>query len=93
MISNTIVKRGKSSLFRMGQRFYAQGQEPHVFVNKHTKVICQGMTGKHVSTTYGFLAPCYVIGFQDILKYSSLYFRVLSTLKQLWNMEHKWLVV
>lgn len=27
---------------------YKQGTEPYVFINKHTKVICQGMTGKHV---------------------------------------------
>lgn len=26
---------------------YAPGTEPHVFINQHTKVICQGMTGKH----------------------------------------------
>lgn len=26
---------------------YAPGTEPYVFINKHTKVICQGMTGKH----------------------------------------------
>ena len=26
---------------------YKPGTEPKVFVNKHTKVICQGMTGKH----------------------------------------------
>lgn len=28
---------------------YKAGTEPKVFVNKHTKVICQGITGKHVS--------------------------------------------
>jgi hypothetical protein len=34
----------------MSQRgIYAPGTEPHVFINEHTKVICQGMTGKHVS--------------------------------------------
>lgn len=49
MISSTVVKRGKSSLLRTAQRFYSKGEEPYVFVNKHTKVICQGMTGKHVS--------------------------------------------
>lgn len=27
---------------------YAAGQEPKVFVNQHTRVICQGITGKHV---------------------------------------------
>lgn len=40
-----------NSLFQVAQRgIYKAGTEPHVFVNKHTKVICQGMTGKHVST-------------------------------------------
>jgi hypothetical protein len=28
---------------------YTAGKEPYVFINKHTRVICQGMTGKHVS--------------------------------------------
>ena len=28
---------------------YKTGTEPKVFVNKHTRVICQGITGKHVS--------------------------------------------
>jgi len=37
------------SLMAMGARrgYYAPGTEPHVFINQHTKVICQGMTGKH----------------------------------------------
>lgn len=30
---------------------YKSGTEPQVFVNKYTKVICQGMTGKHVSVS------------------------------------------
>jgi hypothetical protein len=30
---------------------YKAGTEPKVFVNKHTKVITQGITGKHVSIT------------------------------------------
>lgn len=34
----TIVKRGA----------YTAGQEPKVFVNKNTRVLCQGITGKHV---------------------------------------------
>lgn len=29
---------------------YTDETRPHVFINEHTKVICQGMTGKHVST-------------------------------------------
>lgn len=28
---------------------YKAGTEPKVFVNKNTRVICQGITGKHVS--------------------------------------------
>lgn len=49
MISSTLMKRSRPSLYKMSQRFYGKGEEPHVFINKHTKVICQGMTGKHVS--------------------------------------------
>jgi hypothetical protein len=33
-----------SSLTRRGT--YKKGKEPMVFINKYTKVICQGMTGK-----------------------------------------------
>ena len=32
---------------RARQMSYAAGEEPAVFVNKHTKVICQGFTGKN----------------------------------------------
>ena len=39
----TIVKRGA----------YTAGQEPKVFVNKNTRVLCQGITGKHVSLILG----------------------------------------
>ena len=42
------LKKGRPALSKFAQRFYAKGQEPSVFVNKYTKVICQGMTGKHV---------------------------------------------
>ena len=28
---------------------YTKDTQPHVFVNEHTKVLVQGMTGKHVS--------------------------------------------
>ena len=29
---------------------YTAETQPFVFINEHTKVICQGMTGKHVSS-------------------------------------------
>lgn len=45
-----LVKNNGSSLVSFTKRgVYSSGNEPHVFINKHTKVICQGMTGKHVS--------------------------------------------
>lgn len=31
---------------------YAKGKEPFVFINQHTKVLVQGMTGKHVSPLF-----------------------------------------
>ena len=34
---------------------YKAGQEPKVFVNKNTRVICQGITGKHVSRNGYFI--------------------------------------
>eukprot|EP00347_Sterkiella_histriomuscorum_P014445 403360836 len=43
-----LTKGQQSSLLGFTKRgVYAPGNEPHVFINKHTKVICQGMTGKH----------------------------------------------
>ena len=38
-ILNTLTRRGT----------YKKGVHPMVFINEHTKVICQGMTGKQVS--------------------------------------------
>ena len=29
---------------------YTDATKPHVFINQHTKVLVQGMTGKHVSS-------------------------------------------
>ena len=34
---------------------YTDATRPYVFINQHTKVICQGMTGKHVSFTVSSL--------------------------------------
>lgn len=42
-----------SGLLNLTKRgVYAAGTEPKVFVNKHTRVICQGITGKHVSSYF-----------------------------------------
>jgi hypothetical protein len=44
------IAQSKSALVNMTKRgAYQAGNEPYVFINKHTRVICQGMTGKHVS--------------------------------------------
>ena len=45
-----LSQNANSSLVAFTKRgVYKAGTEPYVFINKHTKVICQGMTGKHVS--------------------------------------------
>ena len=39
--------------FRTAQRgVYTKETRPHVFINEHTKVLVQGMTGKHVSIIF-----------------------------------------
>lgn len=37
----------------MTRGVYAPNQKPYVFINQHTKVLVQGMTGKHVSKLKG----------------------------------------
>lgn len=45
-----VAKSTNKALYSLTTRgLYAPGTEPYVFINQHTKVICQGMTGKHVS--------------------------------------------
>ena len=42
--------RTPNMLMRTAQRgLYTDATKPHVFINEHTKVLVQGMTGKHVS--------------------------------------------
>lgn len=45
-----VAKSSKSMYSLTTRGIYAPGTEPFVFINAHTKVICQGMTGKHVRT-------------------------------------------
>jgi hypothetical protein len=33
----------------MSRGVYTKETQPYVFINEHTKVLVQGMTGKHVS--------------------------------------------
>merc|ERR1712166_1382780 len=48
MLSKVIQQSlAKNSVAALATRSYLSGQEPKVFINQHTKVICQGMTGKH----------------------------------------------
>ena len=48
--SKQLLSQNSSPLLAFTKRgVYKSGTEPNVFINKHTKVICQGMTGKHVS--------------------------------------------
>lgn len=44
-----MIQANSSTLTAFTKRgVYKAGTEPKVFVNKFTKVICQGITGKHV---------------------------------------------
>lgn len=50
MMASKVSVKAPTNLFAFAQRgIYTKGKEPKVFINQHTKVICQGMTGKHVS--------------------------------------------
>ena len=45
--------RNPNMLFRTAQRgVYTKETKPHVFINEHTKVLCQGMTGRNVSSSF-----------------------------------------
>ena len=44
------VAKKPASLFNVSKRTaYTKETQPYVFINEHTKVLVQGMTGKHVS--------------------------------------------
>ena len=74
----TIVKRGA----------YTAGQEPKVFVNKNTRVLCQGITGKHVS-------PC-LIRFRffkferGFTNYNSIGYFPYTVGYCLWHQDGRW---
>lgn len=69
---------------------YKPGTEPKVFVNKNTKVICQGITGKHVSINkISSLHNFFPIGSVN----NKQYYRVLSTPNKLLPTALRWLVV
>lgn len=53
MMASKVSAKAPTNLLAFAQRgIYAKGNEPRVFINQHTKVICQGMTGKHVSLSH-----------------------------------------
>ena len=50
MLSRAFNRTQAKSLLNTLQRgVYTKETQPHVFINEHTKVLVQGMTGKHVS--------------------------------------------
>jgi len=49
MISGKLFTKSKTISHAARAFSYAAGEAPHVWINKHTKIICQGMTGKHGS--------------------------------------------
>ena len=43
------LQQGVNSIAARGFA-YTAATKPHVFINEHTKVLCQGLTGKNVSS-------------------------------------------
>ena len=50
MLSRAFARTQLKNVVNTMQRgVYTKETQPHVFINEHTKVLVQGMTGKHVS--------------------------------------------
>ena len=50
MLAKAIAKSNMRNVVNtMSRGLYTKETKPHVFINEHTKVLVQGMTGKHVS--------------------------------------------
>jgi hypothetical protein len=50
MLSRALARsQNKSIMNVMSRGVYTKETQPYVFINEHTKVLVQGMTGKHVS--------------------------------------------
>ena len=47
MLTKTFTKANKALLNTAVRGVYTAETAPHVFINKHTRVLVQGMTGKH----------------------------------------------
>ena len=66
-----------SQVSRVGYTFARASSTARVWIDKNTKVIGQGITGKNVGSAF----------------WEAYQFRVLSTLNKLLNTAPKWLVV
>jgi hypothetical protein len=49
MLSRAVGRSQRNMLNVMSRGLYTKETQPYVFINEHTKVLVQGMTGKHVS--------------------------------------------
>lgn len=62
MLSRAFNRTQAKSLINTLQRgVYTKETQPHVFINEHTKVLVQGMTGKHVSCDLKLIFNCFDI--------------------------------
>ena len=65
--SKNIAAPQRSALVNpMFRTVYTKETMPHVFINQHTKVLVQGMTGKHVSKSIKYSWMENVISFLKI---------------------------
>jgi hypothetical protein len=51
MLTKVLARSQRNMLNVMSRGVYTKETQPYVFINEHTKVLVQGMTGKHVSYT------------------------------------------
>ena len=49
MIASRLTRANPMLGVTAARGVYTDETRPFVFINEHTKVVCQGMTGKHVS--------------------------------------------
>ena len=98
ILANSQLSRAATFMgFAARRGVYTNETRPYVFINEHTKVICQGMTGKHVSFSARIDRKICSSEMPQILvclttKVNIYFFRVLSTLSKLSPMALKLLL-
>ena len=91
---NLCNPQGNKLVNTMFRTAYTKETQPHVFINQHTKVLVQGMTGKHVSKLFGtihnFRKSQYIELFILIVFFFPIGYVPYSTINCLWYQGCRW---